>query len=164
MEDRRWLDALEQRAWRSLLAAHRRLLQRLDAELEASQGMSVADYGVLVELSEAPDGSMRMSDLAERLLLSPSGLTRRLDALVEAGLVARVRCHTDRRGSFAVLTDAGRARLVEAAPDHVAQVRRHFVERLSRAQLQQLADALEAVSEGERCPGAVVAGQELTAR
>jgi DNA-binding MarR family transcriptional regulator len=152
-----WLDELEQRAWRSLLAAHRRLLQRLDAELEAAQGMSVADYGVLVELSEAPEGSMRMSDLAERLLLSPSGLTRRLDTLVDSGLVARVRCRTDRRGSFAVLTDAGRARLEQAAPDHVAQVRRHFVERLSRAQLQQLADALDAVSsgDGEVCPGAM---------
>lgn len=149
METTRWLDDLEQRAWRSLLAAHRRLLQRLDAELQSSQDLSVADYGVLVELDEAEGGHMRMSELADRLLLSPSGLTRRLDTLVGSGLVERVRCPTDRRGSYAVLTDAGRARLRAAAPDHVAQVRRHFVERLSRTQLAQLADALESVSDGE---------------
>lgn len=153
MESTRWLDDLEQRAWRSLLAAHRRVLQRLDAELQSSQDLSVADYGVLVELDEADGGRMRMSELADRLLLSPSGLTRRLDTLVDSGLVERVRCPTDRRGSFAVLTDAGRARLRAAAPDHVEQVRRHFIERLSRAQLAQLADALETVSDGEACPG-----------
>lgn len=129
--------------------AHRRLVQRLDAELEAAQELSVSDYGVLVELSEAEGGAMRMSELADRLLLSPSGLTRRLDALVGTGLVERVRCGTDRRGSFAVLTAAGRDRLERAAPDHVEQVRRHFVDRLTRAQLEQLAEALEAVAGSE---------------
>ena len=103
-----WLDDLEMQAWRSLLSAHSRLMSRLDAELQASQGMSVSDYGVLVQLSEAEGGHMRMSELADRLLLSPSGLTRRLDGLVRAGLVDRARCPTDRRGAFAVLTDAGR--------------------------------------------------------
>jgi len=140
-----WLDDLEMRAWRSLLTAHRRLLQRLDEELQGSQDISVADYGVLVELSET-GGRMRMSELADRLLLSPSGLTRRLDNLVSAGLVERVRCPTDRRGSYAVLTDTGRHRLDRAAPDHVDQVRRHFVNRLSRDQLSQLAEALDAVA------------------
>ena len=95
---------------------------------------------------------MRMSELAERLLLSPSGLTRRLDGLVSAGLVERQRCPTDRRGAFAVLTPAGRKRLEQAAPDHVDQVRRHFVSRLSRKQLDVLADALEEVSDGVECP------------
>lgn len=150
----KWLDDLEQRAWRSLLVAHRRLVQRLDAELLATQELSASDYGVLVELSEADDGRMRMSELADKLLLSPSGLTRRLDTLVQTGLVERVRCQADRRGSYAVLTDAGRTRLERAAPDHVEQVRRHFVDRLSRAQLAQLADALEAVAGGEPCLGA----------
>jgi DNA-binding MarR family transcriptional regulator len=143
-----WLDDVESRAWRGLLGAHRRLLQRLDAELQATQGLSVSDYGVLVELSEAEGGAMRMSDLAERMLLSPSGLTRRLDSMVEAGLVERARCPTDRRGAFAVLTPAGRARLEAAAPDHVDQVRRHFVDRLSRDQLETLGEALEAVAGG----------------
>jgi DNA-binding MarR family transcriptional regulator len=137
-----WLDDLEMQAWRSLLRAHARLLASLDAELQASRGMSVSDYGVLVQLSEAEDGRMRMSELADRLLLSPSGLTRRLDGLVHAGLVDRVRCPTDRRGAFAVLTAAGRSRLEAAAPDHVEQVRRHFVDRLNRRQLTALVDAL----------------------
>ncbi len=141
-----WLDDVEQRAWRSLLRAHARLLARLDTELQASQGMSVTDYGVLVQLSEEEDGRMRMSELADHLLLSPSGLTRRLDGLVAAGLVERHRCPTDRRGAFAVLTPAGRTRLEVAAPDHVDQVRRHFVDRLSRAQLEALADALDKVT------------------
>ncbi len=141
-----WLDDLEMQAWRSLLSAHSRLMSRLDAELQASQGMSVSDYGVLVQLSEAEGGHMRMSELADRLLLSPSGLTRRLDGLVRAGLVDRARCPTDRRGAFAVLTDAGRARLEEAAPDHVEQVRRHFVDRLEPRQLEALVDALDKVA------------------
>ncbi len=141
-----WLDDVEQHAWRSLLRAHARLIARLDAELQASQGMSVTDYGVLVELSEEEGGRMRMSELADRLLLSPSGLTRRLDGLVAAGLVERHRCPTDRRGAFAVLTPAGQARLQTAAPDHVEQVRRHFVDRLSRKQLEALADALDKVT------------------
>jgi DNA-binding MarR family transcriptional regulator len=147
-----WLDDLEMQAWRSLLSAHSRLMARLDAELQSSQGMSVSDYGVLVHLSEAEEGRMRMSELAERLLLSPSGLTRRLDGLVKAGLVNRARCPTDRRGAFAVLTDAGRARLEQAAPDHVDQVRRHFVDRLSRPQLEALVDALSKVADSPCCP------------
>jgi DNA-binding MarR family transcriptional regulator len=147
-----WLDDLEMRAWRSLLVAHSRLIARLDAELQASQGMSVQDYGVLVHLSEAEGGRMRMSELADRLLLSPSGLTRRLDGLVRSGLVDRLRCPTDRRGAYAVLTDAGKARLEQAAPDHVDQVRRHFVDRLSRRQLESLVDALDKVANSPGCP------------
>lgn len=140
-----WLDDVEMRAWQALLSAHWRLMSRLDSELQASQAMSLADYAVLVELSQAESGRMRMSELAERLLLSPSGLTRRLDGLVRNGLVDRARCPTDRRGALAVLTPAGRKRLQCAAPDHVQQVRRLFIDRLSRAQLCALAEALDAV-------------------
>jgi DNA-binding MarR family transcriptional regulator len=147
-----WLDDLEMQAWRSLLSAHSRLMSRLDTELQSSQGMSVSDYGVLVRLSEADEGRMRMSELAERLLLSPSGLTRRLDGLVHAGLVDRARCPTDRRGAYAVLTEAGRARLEQAAPDHVEQVRRHFVDLLTRSQLEALVDALDKVADPPGCP------------
>jgi DNA-binding MarR family transcriptional regulator len=147
-----WLDDLEMQAWRSLLSAHSKLMSRLDAELQASQGMSVSDYGVLVQLSEAEGGHMRMSELADRLLLSPSGLTRRLDGLVRAGFVNRTRCPTDRRGAFAVLTEAGRARLRQAAPDHVDQVRRNFVDRLTRDQLKALVDALGKVANTDSCP------------
>ena len=150
MADVVWLDDLEMEAWRALLTAHRRLVQRLDAELQATQHISASDYGVLVELSEA-GGQMRMTELADRILISPSGLTRRLDTLVDQGLVDRVRCTQDRRGSYAVLTDAGRARLVEAAPDHVEQVRRHFVALLDRDELRALAQALGKVA--ENCAG-----------
>jgi DNA-binding MarR family transcriptional regulator len=149
MEEVRWLDELEQRSWRALLGSCSRLMSRLDTELQSAQQMSLADYEVLVHLSEAEGGMLRMSDLAERLLLSPSGLTRRLDRLVSAGLVARVRCSTDRRGSCARLTPAGRRRLQKAAPDHVDQVRKHFVDRLSRHQLASLVDALEKIASDE---------------
>jgi DNA-binding MarR family transcriptional regulator len=142
-----WLDELEMKAWRSLLSTHSRLIAQLDTDLQGSQGMSVSDYGVLVNLSEAEDGRMRMSELADRLLLSPSGLTRRLDGLVKAGLVTRARCPSDRRGAFAVLTKAGWKRLEQATPDHVDQVRRHFVDKLNRRQLQALVDALAKVAE-----------------
>jgi DNA-binding MarR family transcriptional regulator len=152
MDTTAWLDDLEMQAWRSLLRAHSRLMARLDAELQASRGMSVSDYGVLVQLSEAEGGRMRMCELAEGLLLSPSGLTRRLDGLVSAGLVDRVRCPTDRRGAYAVLTPAGYARLAEAAPDHVEQVRRHFVDRLDRRQLTALVEALGRVTDAPPCP------------
>jgi DNA-binding MarR family transcriptional regulator len=145
-----WLDEIEMHAWRSLLRAHSRLLARLDADLQCTQGISANDYAVLVELSEE-GGQMRMSELAERLLLSPSGLTRRLDGLVSTGLVERRRCGTDRRGAFAVLTESGRSRLEAAAPDHVAQVRRHFVDRLSRKELELLAHSLDKVT--PECPG-----------
>jgi DNA-binding MarR family transcriptional regulator len=147
MQEARWLDELEQRSWRALLGAHSRLMARLDTELQSAQQMSLADYGVLVNLSEAQGGMLRMSDLAERLLLSPSGLTRRLDRLVGAGLVARARCPTDGRGSYARLTPAGLRRLQSAVPDHVNQVRKHFVDRLSRRQLASLVDALEKIAD-----------------
>lgn len=152
MGDAHWLDGLESRSWRALLGAHWRLMSSLDAELQQTQHMSVSDYAVLVHLSEAEGGMLRMSELAQRLLLSPSGLTRRLDGLVKSDLVERMRCPTDRRGSFARLTPAGRHRLERAAPDHVDQVRRHFVDRLSREQLASLVDALEKIADDAPCP------------
>jgi len=146
-----WLDPLEMRAWRALLTAHARLLTRLDAELQAACSMSVADYAVLVHLSEAEGGHLRMSELADVLNLSPSGLTRRLDGLVSGGFVERTKCPTDRRGAYATLTEAGRARLEEVAPQHLEQVRRNFIDRLDRSQLRVLADALSVVADA---PGA----------
>jgi DNA-binding MarR family transcriptional regulator len=152
----RGLDDLEGRTWRALLEAHWRLLSRIDAELQSAQQISVTDFTVLVQLSETADGMLRMSELAERTQLSPSGLTRRLDSLVHTGLVQRVRCESDRRGTYAQLTVAGKERLKGAAADHVEQVRRHFIDRLTRRQLAALAEALEKVageSLCERAPG-----------
>ena len=132
--------------WQAFLRASIRLMERLDAELEG-HGVSLADYEILVHLSGEPAGELRMTELASRTLVSRSGLTRRLDRLVDSGLVERRSCPTDRRGVFAVLTDAGRARLEAAAPTHVEGVRRHFISQLRGQDLHALADSLNAVVE-----------------
>jgi DNA-binding MarR family transcriptional regulator len=137
-----WLDERELAAWRALIRTTTGLLATLDNELQAAHGLSLGDYEVLVHLSEAPDRALRMTDLAASLHLSPSGITRRIDGLVRDGLVERHRCPTDRRGSYAVLSEAGMARLVECAPTHVQGVRAHFIDRLSERQLTNLATAL----------------------
>lgn len=133
-------------AWQAFLRASIRLMERLDAELEG-HGVSLADYEILVHLSGEPAGELRMTELASRTLVSRSGLTRRLDRLVDSGLVERRSCPTDRRGVFAVLTDAGRARLEAAAPTHVEGVRRHFISQLRGQDLHALAESLNAVVE-----------------
>jgi DNA-binding MarR family transcriptional regulator len=138
-----WLDDDEMRAWRSFLQASTRLLERLDDEL-AEVGLSLADYEILAHLAEAENG-LRMTDLAGRALVSRSGLTRRVDRLVQEGLVDRRACPTDRRGVLAVITGSGRARLEEAAPTHVAGVRRHFLEALHGQDLCALASSLDSV-------------------
>jgi DNA-binding MarR family transcriptional regulator len=140
-----WLDEEEMRAWRGLVEAHAELTASLEADLVRGFGIDGGDYGVLVNLSEAPDQRLRMCDLAARLHLSPSGLTRRLDGLVKAGYVARAASDQDRRVTLAVLTDAGREVLEAAAPVHVAGVRANFVDHLSRTQLRQLGAAFEAL-------------------
>jgi len=145
----RALDALESRAWRGLVSVHSRLFSCLDQELQASSGLSLTDYEVLARLFEAEGQRLRMSELAESLHLSPSGLTRRLDGLVAEGMVERSQCPEDRRGSFAVLTSTGREALEQAAPSHIRQVRKHFVDRLTRSQLSALADAMSALEGGD---------------
>jgi DNA-binding MarR family transcriptional regulator len=140
-----WLDEEEMRAWRGLVEAYGELHAALEAELLNHFGIDGGDYGVLVNLSEAPEQRLRMCDLAERLHLSPSGLTRRLDGLVGAGYVAREPSASDRRVTLAVLTDTGRAKLEEAAPVHVDGVRRHFFDHLSRTQVRQLAATFDAL-------------------
>jgi len=144
-EDVAWLDEEEMQAWRGLVEAYSELHAALEADLLAGFGIDGGDYGVLVNLSEAPDQRLRMCDLAARLHLSPSGLTRRLDGLVKAGYVAREPSTGDRRVTMAVLTDAGRGTLEAAAPVHVDGVRRHFVEHLTRTQLRQLGAAFDAL-------------------
>ena len=140
-----WLTPSEQRAWRAFVSVTSVVLAQLEAELEAAHGLSLGEYAVLVELSEAPDQQLRMTELASRLHLSPSGLTRRLDRLVREGLLAHEACPTDRRAVYAVLTPVGTARLDAAAPDHVAGVRRHLIDRMDDTQLELLADTLERV-------------------
>ena len=127
-----WLSDVEQRVWRRLLSVDCRLRERLDHELQADSGLTLGEYDVLVHLSEAPGRTLRMSDLAGRLLLSRSGLTRRVDGLVKAGVVARRPCDDDGRGALAELTPAGWELLERAAPRHVAGIRRDLLGPLSQ--------------------------------
>ncbi|HZU14824.1 MAG TPA: MarR family winged helix-turn-helix transcriptional regulator [Chloroflexota bacterium] len=122
-------------AWALFLEAHARLVQTLEAELEAETGLPLTWYDVLAQLSAAPEGRLRMSDLYQSLLLSKSGLTRRIDRMVEVGLVERKGCPGDRRGVFAVLTPKGREILRAAAPLHCAGVERHFGEHIDETEL-----------------------------
>src|SRR4029079_4605226 len=118
------------RAWRGVVGTYAELQAALETDLVTGFGIDGGDYGVLVNLSEAPDQRLRMCDLAAKLHLSPSGLTRRLDGLVKAGYVARQPSEQDRRVTLAVLTDAGRATLEAAAPVHRPGGRGHFVHHL----------------------------------
>jgi DNA-binding MarR family transcriptional regulator len=144
-----WLTRNEMKAWRTLLDAATGLLATLDQELQAAHGLSLAEYEVLVVLSGRGDEGVRMQDLAGMLHLSPSGATRRIDSMVRRALVARRQCPTDRRGSFAVLTEVGSVRLREAAPTHVRGVRAHFIDRLSERQLANVTNALAAIDVDE---------------
>ncbi|MCP9491348.1 MAG: MarR family transcriptional regulator [Solirubrobacteraceae bacterium MAG38_C4-C5] len=142
------LDAGELAAWRGLLRVHAAIVHALDAELEAAHGLPLSHYEVLMSLGEAPDGRMRMCDLAERVLLSRSGLTRLADRLERDGLICRARCSIDARGSFACLTDAGQDTLEQARQTHLEGVRRHFLEPLGQRELECLYAAWERVLPG----------------
>ena len=139
-----WLSESEMRAWRNFIESISTMTTAMENDL-APYGVTLGDYEVLVRLSEAEDQRMRMCDLATALQLSPSGLTRRLDGLVKAGLVERIASPNDRRVMFAALTAAGRAKLEEAAPDHVTSVRNRFFKGLSGEQVRELGDIFEAV-------------------
>ena len=150
MEDPRWLDGEEQRAWRSYIEATMRAMRACNSELEAETGLTDDDYGVLMFLSEAPQRSARMVDLAGFLGTSPSRITYRIDRLVAMGYVRRQSCPTDKRGSFAVLTPEGMRAMEHAAPIHVASVRRHLLDHISREELLTLGRILEPVAEAHR--------------
>ena len=141
-----WLSDTEQAAWRTFITTLPDLTAAFEADL-AHHGLSMGDYEVLVFLSEADDNRMRMCDLAGSLRLSPSGLTRRLDGLVKVGWVERASCAADRRVMYAHLTPAGRTKMEEAAPDHVASVRRHFLTPLGADGVAQLGELFTKVRE-----------------
>jgi DNA-binding MarR family transcriptional regulator len=155
----RWLSPIEQHAWRAFLQATLQLQAQLDHELERDAGMPFAYFQILVMLSDAHERTMRMSDLAERTWSSRSRLSHAVDRLEERGWVHRTSCPTDKRGAFAVLTDAGFAELAAAAPKHLDSVRRHVFDRLTPEQVGQLADIssriadLSAVSASSRVVG-----------
>jgi len=136
----RWLTDDEQRAWRSWVNASLLLPDRLSRDLAEKHGLTMADYEILVQLSEHPDRRIRMSELAERARSSRSRLSHQIDRMVEAGLVTREACTDDRRGAFAVLTDKGWDTIVAAAPDHVAAVREHLVDLLGPQRFAEFGD------------------------
>jgi DNA-binding MarR family transcriptional regulator len=129
-------------AWRAFLSAHARVIHLLEVELAVERQLALADYDVLLQLSEAPDFSLRMHDLAASVLLSRSGLTRLVDRLVRDGYVARHPFPDDLRGKLAVLTAAGLVRLDEATPVHLRGVRDHVTSRLTDPELLVLKDLM----------------------
>src|SRR3954453_12322360 len=133
-----WLTDDEQRAWRGLVQMTSRLDARLNRELQQSSGLSLADYDVLVLLTEAPDGRLRMFQLLEDLRWEQSRLSHHIARMQRRGLVAREECTTDKRGAFVVLTDAGRNAIEKAAPGHVDTVRRLVFTGLSEEQVAML--------------------------
>jgi DNA-binding MarR family transcriptional regulator len=133
------LSSAELRAWRGLLRTHARLVKALDAELERAHGIGLTTYEVLVYLDTSPECRMRMSDLADSILLSRSGLTRLADRLARDGLIARATCPTDARGAYAVLTALGREKLGAARETHHAGVRTHFLAHLTGDEREALA-------------------------
>ncbi len=139
---RRRLSATELRVWRNFLRLHARVLRRLEADLMAEHALPVASYDVLVQLVEAPQRRLRMTELADRVLLSRSGLTRLVDRLEREGLVVREACTSDARGLFAVLTPRGYERLRTASPTHLRGIDEYLLGRLSPDELSCLGSLL----------------------
>ncbi|MEV0696891.1 MarR family transcriptional regulator [Saccharopolyspora sp. NPDC050389] len=146
MTEPRWLDAEEMAAWNAFLEASNLVARRVEQQLREQAGLSHPQYEILVRLAAEPDGEMRMTELAQRVVTSKSGLTYQVTQLEKAGLVCRRTCDTDDRGVIAGLTDAGREKLREAAPGHVELVRANLIDVLSRDQLRAIAAGLGEVT------------------
>jgi DNA-binding MarR family transcriptional regulator len=144
------------RAWIAFLQAYAVVTRRLEAELNAERGLSLADYDALVQLAITEDRRLRMSELADRVVLSRSGVSRLVDRLAADGLVARRACPTDARGSWAELTPAGLDRLRDAAPVHLRGVDAHFLSPIAEEDRAGLVRALEAVVRGLQAPDAAM--------
>ena len=134
------LSELELGAWKGMLEVHSALVAQLDSELERDHGLPLSSYEVLMNLADSDDGRLRMGELAERLLLSRSGITRLADRLERQGLIVRERCPSDGRGFFARLTPAGRKKIAAARPAHLSGVRRRYLSQLSDSEKESLAD------------------------
>lgn len=144
----RWLDEHEQRVWRSFLDASHRLDAHLARHMQGTADISMADFAVLVPLSEAPEGRLRAFALSRALQWEKSRLSHHLTRMERRGLVAREDCGTDRRGAYVVLTPSGRAALEAAAPPHVEAVRAAVFDRLTAEQVDRLGEACELIVAG----------------
>ncbi|MEU7816608.1 MarR family transcriptional regulator [Pseudonocardia sp. NPDC049154] len=132
-------------AWAALLRTHAAVLRELERDLERAQGMPLTWYDVLLELNSAPERRLRMQELGERAVVSRSRVSRIVDELARAGLVVREQDPADRRGSWAVLTPAGRERLRAAAPGYLDGIARHFADHLTPEERDTIAAALQRV-------------------
>ena len=153
MSETRWLNAEEQAAWRSYLTFTRVLATQLDRDLQRESNIPHPYYEILVRLSESESHRARMSELADASDSSRSRLSHAVARLEDAGWIRRESCPTDRRGSFAVLTDEGMAALSAAAPGHVASVRRYLFDHLTAEHVRQLREITEAALSGMRDHG-----------
>jgi DNA-binding MarR family transcriptional regulator len=144
----RLLEREELAAWRGLLRVHAGLTKALDAELLREHELSLSSYEVLLFLAEAPGGRLRMSELADGVLLSRSGLTRLVDRMERDGLLRRERCEEDQRGYYAEITEPGRELFARARATHLDGVRERFLDRLSASEQRTLAALWEKVSPG----------------
>jgi DNA-binding MarR family transcriptional regulator len=151
-------------AWRSFLQAHAVLVRRLEADLLAEHQLPLASYDVLVQLVEAPERRLRMTELAQLVLISRSGLTRLVDRLEREGLVRREACDDDARGLFAVLTEAGYQRLRRATPTHLRGVANYAIDRLDDAQVEALAEICARMLDSGSVVPAARSGAEAGAR
>ncbi|WP_329135417.1 MarR family transcriptional regulator [Streptomyces sp. NBC_01476] len=146
------LNPEEEAAWRALARAVLVLPRILEAELLETHGLNLAEYTVLMHLSESPERSLRMTELANRVALSVSGLTRVVERLSRQGLVERLKCPTDARGHLAHLTDKGFDRLVDAYPRHLEGVRRHVMDHLTGIDLPAFAAAVGTIAAADIPP------------
>jgi DNA-binding MarR family transcriptional regulator len=147
---RRTLSAHDPRiaTWRLFLKAHARLERMLDEDLRSAHDLTLAEYDAMLQLAESPTHRLRMHEIAERVVLSRSGVTRLIDRLVRDGLVERSHCSTDARGAEAVLTATGLDRLREAAPTHLRGISDHFLETMDATELAAVDRAMTAVLAG----------------
>jgi DNA-binding MarR family transcriptional regulator len=148
MEEVRWLDEREVRAWKALSLMHLRLTAELAHQLFTESRLSYQDYLVLAGLTDQPDGRLRLFEIARNLGWEKSRVSHHIARMVDRGLVAKEACEKDRRGAFVVITDEGRREIEAAAPGHVATVRRLFLDRVSDDQLDAIGAAAEAVLAG----------------
>jgi DNA-binding MarR family transcriptional regulator len=138
-----FVEGVEVQAFIHFVRAHASVVRGLDRELVADHGLTINDYEVLIRLSRAPDRMMRRVDLAQQVLLTPSGITRLLDGLQNSGYVEKAACDSDARVVYAKLTDAGHEKLTAATVDHFAAIRELFGARFNDEELRTLCDFLE---------------------
>jgi DNA-binding MarR family transcriptional regulator len=144
----RWLSDEQQADWRAWIASSMLLRDQLNRDLQEQHGLTMADYEILVELSEHPERRLRMSELAVSTLVSRSRLSHQIDRMEKAGLVVRQECTDDRRGFFAALTDKGMRAIEKAAPDHVESVRTYLLDQMSEEEFHNFGEACRKILDG----------------